>query len=156
MCDHSLMISNKEESHKKKKNNTTWTGFSIPLILLNLLLFLVNPLIFLLPLAPIDCIAVFSFWKKQSPPWIVFMLSLLAVNIIFFYFAGLTLNQTAGGVAGFFVLPIALVLLLIDSLAISTYIYIHLPNGRAKGIFYIALASIALGLLALSFLFTHQ
>jgi hypothetical protein len=52
--------------------------------------------------------------------------------------------------SGFLLLPFGLILLLIDSIAISSYIYMHLPHLRAKLIFYVILVSIALGLLALS------
>ena len=138
-----------QPSLEKKNSNNTWVIFSILLILINLLFFLA-PLTFSLPLTVIDFIAVRSYVKKQSSPWKYFIISLLIINIIFFYFAELTFEQSAGAVAGFGIIPVAFALLLIDFIGIFSYIYIHLPNIRAKIIFYIALISILLGLLALS------
>ena len=155
MCNHIFMNSDKEPIIKKKSNHS-WISFSILLIIVNLLFGLIDLFTFLLPLAIIDFIAVRSYIKKRSPPWKAFLISLLALNVIFFLTAGWTYSQTAGGVAGFFLLPFELILLLIDSIAISSYIYMRLPHRRAKVIFYVALVSIVLGLLAFSvFYSTH-
>ena len=138
----------------EKKSNSSWRYFSILLIIVNLLFVWLSPLIFLLPVTIIDFIAVRWRIMKRSPPWKPSLIFLLILNVIFFYFAGLALNQSGGGVAGFGILPFALVLLLIDSITISSYIYIHLHHHRAKIIFYIVLASIALWLLALSIFYS--
>jgi hypothetical protein len=134
----------------EKKKNSSWKIFSTLLIILNLLFLFLSYITFLLPLAIIDFIAISSYIKKQSPPWKVFLISLLVFNVIFFLGAVWTLNQSAGAVAGIIIIPAALILVLIDSIGILSYIYIRLPNARAKFIFYTALVSIVLGILTLS------
>jgi hypothetical protein len=122
---------------KGKKKHSSWEVFSILLIIVNLLylwaFFIFSPFILtmlvhsplLLPLAIMDYIAVSSYRKKRSPPWKVLFIPLVAVNVIFFSLASWGLGQSGGGVAATAIILIALILLLIDSIAVSSYIYIH-------------------------------
>jgi hypothetical protein len=133
----------------KRKSNRSWISFSILLIIINLLFIWLFPFIFLLPFAIIDFIAVIYFIRKKPPPWIIFLILLFALNVIFFSLAGWALKQTSGGVAVIVIIPAALILLLIDLIAI----YIHLHSIRAKAIFYTALLFLLLivfGFLVLS------
>jgi hypothetical protein len=136
----------------EKRINSSWVIFSILLIVINLLI-LLYPL-FLLPLVIIDSIAVVCFIRKKPPPWKTCLISLFALNVIFFYIARWALSLSGGETVGVVIIPIALFLLLIDSIAVSVYIYMHLHSVRAKIIFYTALASILLGLLALSIFYS--
>ena len=106
----------------KKGGNSSWKAFFILLIIFNILFIWLSPFTFLLPFAIIDSIAVSSYIKKQSPPWKAFLIAIFAINVIFFLMAGWTLSQSAGAVAGLLIIPFALILLIIDSIAILCYI----------------------------------
>jgi hypothetical protein len=83
-----LVNSENEEFHKKKKGNRSWTNFSILLIIINLLFVWLYHFIFLLPLAIIDFISAIYFIRKKLPSWKTFLISLFALNVIFFSLAG--------------------------------------------------------------------
>lgn len=115
-------------SNKEKRKNS-WKAFTILLIIFNspLVAGLITGLISVsiytaVPLAIIDFIAVRSYIKKRGPPWILFLIILLFVNVVFFVLAGWGLSQTAGGVAAILIAIIALCLLLFDTIAIMCYI----------------------------------
>jgi hypothetical protein len=167
-----------------KEDNFTWKGFFVILIIVNFLyLYVVYRIFgvdflfyyswdswdyiqetshFFVPLVITDFIAVIWYRKQLSPPWNAFFIPLLAINVIFFnIFAEWVGNNRSGGaLAGFIYIPFALIVLFLDSIVLSYYlyrIYIHIFNRRAKIIFYIVLVSISLAFLALSaFYSTHH
>jgi hypothetical protein len=100
-------------------------------------------------LAIMDYIAVSSYRKKRPPPWKIFFIPLVVVNVIFFSLASWGLSQSGGGVAAPLITVIALILLIIDSVAVLSYIHMHLTHRKAKVILYTVLASIIFGLIAL-------
>jgi hypothetical protein len=133
----------------KKKSNRSWIGFSILLLIFNFpfvavsiaaliselrfwhgLRYMISGVIqsmiswcfYVIPLVVVDSITFRSYIKKQSPPWKVFFILLLAINVIFFTLAGWELNQTAGGVSGFVIIPLAYFLVILDLLTILLFL----------------------------------
>ena len=84
---------------------------------------------YVIPLVIVDSITFRSYIEKQPPPWKVFFILLLAINVIFFTLAGWELNQTAGGVAGFAIIPIAYFLAILDLLTILLFLISIKPTS---------------------------
>jgi hypothetical protein len=79
--------------------------------------------------------------------WKAFFILLVTINVIFFGYIGMALNQTYVGVAAIGIIPIALILVLIDLFAILFYMRKQHPQGIARVISYAALILITLLLL---------
>jgi hypothetical protein len=79
--------------------------------------------------------------------WKAFFILLVTINVIFFYYVGKALNQTAGWVSAIGIMPIALILVLIDLFAVLFYIRKQHPKGIARVVSYAALILITLFLL---------
>jgi hypothetical protein len=147
-----------QPSPRKGKSNRSWISFSIYLIIINLLLawpliynvifdWLTNyrqgnlltairqgiiDISFLLPLVITDVLAVKSNMKKESPPWKIFMISLLIYNVTFFYLLNIALNQTAGTVAAVVMIPISFLILVFDTIVVLTYVSIRNLHREAQ------------------------
>ena len=80
---------------------------------------------------------------EGSPFWIMIFIALILINGVFFYFAGVAVNQTAGGVSGIGIIPFLFLLALIDFLAVFFYIRKQHPHGIARVISYTVLILIA-------------
>ena len=81
---------------------------------------------------------------KGNLSWKALFILIVAVNLIFFYYAGMALNQTAGGVSGIGIIPFLFLLALIDFLAVLFYVRKQHPHGIARVISYAVLILIAL------------
>ena len=114
------------------------------------MLLMFSPL--LIPLAIVDIIAIRSHSKRQSPPWKALIILLLFINVIYFSLASWGLGQSGGGAAAPVITVVALILLLIDSLAILSYIDNHLAHRKAKVILHTVVASVIIGLIVLGVL----
>jgi hypothetical protein len=88
---------------------------------------------------------------KGNLSWKALFILIVAVNLIFFYYAGTALNQTAGGVSGIGILPFLFLLAVIDFLAAFFYIRKQHPHGIARVISYIVLILITLYLVQMAF-----
>jgi len=87
---------------------------------------------YIVPLVITDAFAVIAYYKKKAPPWIIFLISLLIDNLTFFYLAVLALNGTEGAVAGLVIFPVTCILLVFDTVVISTYIHARSPHHEAQ------------------------
>jgi hypothetical protein len=81
---------------------------------------------------------------KGDLSWKALFILLVAVNLIFFYYAGMALNQTAGGVSGIGMIPFVLILMTINFLTVFFYIRKQHPHGIARVISYTVLILITL------------
>jgi cation transport ATPase len=73
--------------------------------------------------------------------WPAFFILLVAVNLIFFYFASTALNQSSGGMVLIVIIPITLSLFLIDFISVFFYRKKH-AQGKAKSLSNIILVSL--------------
>lgn len=141
------MKNDNKEIHNKKRNNLLWMGFFILLTILHLpfvwiLAYIVPHLIdispyilmlspIFLPLVIVDFIS-FILFIKESPPWKLCFILLAVCNALSFSEATNAMSGYMGAMNAIFVVPLALVLLIIDLIAVLSYIITQRHNGKAR------------------------